>query len=309
MRLPYNALTERLHLSHTLRYRKNGLKVRRRYVFAALLVFLTLPSLALASADPTEVTHAYVRSGDTLAISCTRPAIQNVYIHGNLSQVKFDAPNVYPTSNISLLAMAPGSLDLTITFQHSEDYRIQITAQTKSGNVRDLDNFYLSNGAFSLKIDVSISAPETKKSEFQMPSAKDFSSWLVNFGEAFPLWTKLLYLFLGFQFLFVGYERIVLDDQLRRERKLRSLDLGNKIYVSIDVICKFLLTCLAMTAVLMIGEVIVLEMLRLVFLATVDLPSIWNLFVLAFVAVLTLSAYLFRIVLRHTFDLQPTEVD
>lgn len=309
MRLQYKALTEKLQSSHTFRCRKDGLKAWRKRVFAALLVLLVLWGLAFASADSTEVTRATVKSGDTLVVSCTRPAIRSVYIHGNLSQVEFDAPNAYPTSKISLLAMAPGSLDLTITFQHSEDYRIQITVETKSGNVRNLDNFYLSNGAFSLKIDVSISAPEKKISEFQMPSAKDFSSWLVNFGEAFPLWTKLLYLFLGFQFLFVGYERIVLDDQRRRERKLRPLDFGNKIYVSIDVICKFLLTCLAITTILMIGEVIVLEMLRLVFLATVNLPSIWNLFVFVFVAVVTLSAYLFRIVLRHRFDLEPTEVD
>jgi hypothetical protein len=272
-------------------------------------VLFVVSSSRIVSAYSVEVTDVSVRSGDTLLASSSRPAIQSLYIHGNLSKVQFDAPAVYPISEISLVAIAPGSLDLTITFQHPQDYVIRISVEKESGGIQDLDNFYLSNGEFVLKVRISIAAPPVKTWEFRMPSVKGFSSWFISFGEAFPLWTKLLYIFLGFQFLFVGYQRILYDDQRRRERKLRPLDLGNKAYLSIDVAWKFFLSCIAITAVLMIGEIVVLEILRLVFLATINLPSIWNPFVLLFVAVVTLAVYLLRIVLRYKFDLEPTELD
>jgi len=261
------------------------------------------------SAASTEVTHVTVRPGDTIHVSCTRPALQSVYAHGNLSQVELNLPTSYPTSQLSMIAIDSGSIDLTISFEDQQDYRIDISTGTESGNVHDVDTYYLSSGQFTLEIEISILSSPAKAREFQIPSRGDFSDWLVNFGRAFPLWTKLLYVFLGFQFLFVGYERISFNDQRRRDRKLRPLDFGNKIYVWIDVIFKFLLTCLAVTAVLMVGQVIILTILRTIFLAAINLPSIWNLFVLGFLAVITLSSYLLRTIMGHKFDLAPTEID
>jgi hypothetical protein len=111
-----------------------------------------------------------------------------------------------------------GNLDLTITFQHSGDYRISVSILDALGTLRNVDNYYLSNGSFTVKIMVSIAASPAKVAQLQRFSPQDFSNWMARFGEAFPLWTKLLYLFLGFQYLFVGYERITFDDKIRQER-------------------------------------------------------------------------------------------
>ena len=283
---------------------------RGKRLLVALLVLFTLSSISLGSANAVDSVAIAIRPGDTLSVSCTRPAVQRVFIHGNLSQIQFDAPAEYPASQISLVAVAPGSLDLTVNFQHPEDYIVSVTVRTTSGDLRDVEDYFLSNGEFTLDVTLSIMASQAKSStDMRIPSTKDFSNWLVRFGEAFPLWTKVLYAFLGFQFLFVGYERILFDDQVRGSRKLRPLDLGNKIYISVDVLFKFLLTCFAITAVLMIGQVAVLALLRLIFLVNIELPSIWNLYVLAFGAVVTLSAYLLRFLLQNRFDLEPLELD
>ena len=274
-------------------------------MLVAAIMLLTFLGISSAFADSIETTHMAMRKGETLTVSCTSLAIESVYVHGNLSQIELDFPKTYPTSEISFKAMNLGNLDLTITFQHSGDYRISVSILDTLGSLRDVDNYYLSNGSFTVKIMVSIAASPAKAAQLQRFSPQDFSNWMARFGEAFPLWTKLLYLFLGFQFLFVGYERITFDDKIRQERKLRPLDRGNKIYISVDVLCRFLLTCLAITAALMVGQVILLTILRYFLLVTIELPSIWNLFVLAFGAAVTILVYLLRTVLRHKFEFEP----
>jgi hypothetical protein len=280
-----------------------------RIGFAALLAALAVSNIVLVSANPASSMRVALQPRDLLLISSTRSAIQSVYIHGNLSQIAFDSPKAYPTSEISLIAKGQANIDLTILFENSEDYGIAVAVKTDSGNVRDIDNFYLSNGSFTLDIAVTVVASQLKTSEVHVPPARDFSKWFVQFGQAFPLWTKLLYAVLGIQFFFVGYEKIAFDSQRRRDRKLRPLDSGNKIYLAIDVICKFLLTCLALTAALMVGQAALLVILRLMFVNSINMSSIWNLFVLIFLAVITVSAYLLRAVLHHKFDLDPPEVD
>jgi hypothetical protein len=274
-------------------------------MLVAAVMLLTFLGISSAFADSIETTHIAMRKGETLTVSCTSLAIESVYVHGNLSQIELDFPKTYPTSEISFKAMNLGNLDLTITFQHSGDYRISVSILDTLGILRDVDNYYLSNGSFTVKIMVSIAASPAKVAQLQRFSHQDFSNWMARFGEAFPLWTKLLYMFLGFQFLFVGYERITFDDKIRQERRLRPLDRGNKIYISVDVLCRFLLTCLAITAALMVGQVILLMILSYFLLVTIELPSIWNLFVLAFGAAVTILVYLLRTVLRHKFEFAP----
>ncbi len=55
----------------------------------------------------------------------------------------------------------------------------------------------------------------------------------------------------------------------------------------------------------MVGQVILLMILRYFLLVTIELPSIWNLFVLAFGAAVTILVYLLRTVLRHKFEFAP----
>jgi hypothetical protein len=283
-------------------------KPLRRGLLLGILFFSVFSSMIAVFADSTDVVHVTVQPGDTLVVSCSRYAVQGVYVHGNLSQVELGLPKKYPSSDLSLVAKAPGNLNLAVSFYHTQPYQVEVTVLFKSGNTREIDSFYLSDGSFNLSIALSVTPLPMKASESHLPSGKDFSNWFVHLGEAFPLWTKLLYLLLGLQFIFVGYEKTVFDAQCRRERKLRPLDLGNMIYLFLDVVCRFLVTCFAITAVVMMGEVIVLTILRLIFLVTIDLPSIWNLSVLAVLALITISLCLLRIVLRHKFDLDPVEV-
>ncbi len=293
----------------TVKCRNGFLRTHHRVLLVAAIMLLIFLGISSAFADSIETSHIAMRKGETLTVSCTSLAIESVYVHGNLSQIELDFPKMYPTSEISFKAMNLGNLDLTITFQHSGDYRISVSILDTLGGLRDVDNYYLSNGSFTVKIMASIAASPANAAQLQRFSPQDFSNWMARFGEAFPLWTKLLYLFLGFQFLFVGYERITFDDKIRQERRLRPLDRGNKIYISVDVLCRFLLSCLAITAALMVGQVILLMILSYFLLVTIELPSIWNLFVLAFGAAVTILVYLLRTVLRHKFEFAPAGFD
>jgi hypothetical protein len=57
------------------------------------------------------------------------------------------------------------------------------------------------------------------------------------------------------------------------------------------------------------GEVLVLFILRFMFLASLNLLSLWDLFVVGFAAGAVVIAYLARFLLEKGFDLRPTEDD
>ena len=114
-------------------------------MLVAAIMLLTFLGISSTFADSIETTHIAMRKGETLTVSCTGLAIESVYVHGNLSQIELDFPKTYPTSEISFKAMNLGNLDLTITFQHSGDYRISVSILDTLGSLRDVDNYYLSN--------------------------------------------------------------------------------------------------------------------------------------------------------------------
>ena len=102
-----------------------------------------------------------------------------------------------------------------------------------------------------------------------------------SFGQAFPVWVKILYLLLGVQFFAVGGLWIRRESE-KKERTAQHLDTGDKIYLWLDVAYKFLLTSFFAIVAIMGGELILLFVLRFMFLASFSLLSLWDLFVVGF---------------------------
>src|SRR5436309_15650085 len=83
--------------------------------------------------------------------------------------------------------------------------------------------------------------------------------WFFQFGNAFPLWIKILYSILGAQFAFVGYRWIRFEDERRSlEGHLPPLDRGNKVYLWIDVVFRILMAGFFISLAIMIVDVIVM---------------------------------------------------
>jgi hypothetical protein len=57
------------------------------------------------------------------------------------------------------------------------------------------------------------------------------------------------------------------------------------------------------------GEAVVLFVLRFMFLVSLNLLSLWDLFVVGFAAGVVVIAYLIRFTLEKAFDLKPMEND
>jgi len=73
----------------------------------------------------------------------------------------------------------------------------------------------------------------------------------------------------------------------------------------LDIACKFLLTSFVAIIAIMGGELLILFILRFMFLVSLDLFSLWDLFVVVFAAGILVIAYLIRFALEKGFDLKP----
>ncbi len=107
--------------------------------------------------------------------------------------------------------------------------------------------------------------------------------WFGSFGQAFPLWVKALYLLLGVQFLAVG-GLWIRRETASREGTAQRLDGGDKAYLWLDIVYKFLLASFVAIVAIMGGELILLFVLRFMFLVSINLLSLWDLFVVGFAA-------------------------
>jgi hypothetical protein len=85
------------------------------------------------------------------------------------------------------------------------------------------------------------------------------------------------------------------------------LDSGDKAYLWLDIIYKFLLASFVAIVAIMGGELILLFVLRFMFLVSLDLLSLWDLFVVGFAAGAIIIVYLIRFTLEKAFDLKPVE--
>jgi hypothetical protein len=120
------------------------------------------------------------------------------------------------------------------------------------------------------------------------------------------LWIKALYLVLGLQFFGVG------GVWIRRETKRKAsspqrLDIGDKAYLWLDVAYKFLTLSFVAIVAIMFGELLILFILRFMFLISLNLLSLWDLFVIGFALGAIIIVYLTRFTLEKVFDLKPLE--
>jgi hypothetical protein len=270
----------------------------------------SLPSPALFGTSTSDQTMQ-LAVDDSLVIASNHTSIERVLVQGNLSQATISKPSEYPADNFTISARQPGSYSLDLFFNYSSDYQINIFVQiANQKTVANNSTFYVSSGPFELEIKATFAA----RANSSLPMAasetlwEGFVDWLDKFGEAFPAWVKLVYLALGIQFFVVGGLWIK-RETAKRESGAQHFDLGNKAFLWLDVAYKFLVVSFLVILAVMGGEVLVLYILRFMFLASFDLLSLWDLFVVGFAAGAVVIAYLFRFALERGFDLKPPEDD
>lgn len=231
-------------------------------------------------------------------------------MEGNLSSANLTRPVQYPTNKFALTVFNPGTYEIRFLFDDSNDYKVNLHVQTVDGGVTNSTTYYLSGGPFELDVNAAfVYRPSSHPSIASSLSPWDnFVNWVGKFGQAFPFWVKLLYLALAVQFFGVGGLWIRRQTS-RRESSAQRLDLGDKIFLWLDVTYKYLLVSFLAIIMIMGGELLILFLLRFMFLASIELLSLWDLFVAGFAVGVVIITYLVRFTLEKVFDLKPIEDD
>jgi hypothetical protein len=281
------------------------------WVAVVLLVSLTFGGLQTASADQilTRTLSVQLSTGDYLVVQSDRASIQQVFVQGNFSATNMTRLAHYPAGDYEIQAFNPGSFELRFIFDYPSEYQINLlTRSSNSSSPGNSTTYYLSGGSFELDVTAIFNArPNTPPIAVPSLSPWDsFLQWIGKFGEAFPLWVKGLYLALGLQFFGVGGLWIARESK-RKETAGQRLDLGDKAYLWLGVVYKFLVVSFAAIIAIMGGELLLLFVLRFMFLASLDLLSLWDLFVVGFAAGAIIMVYLIRFSLEKVFDLKPVE--
>ena len=285
--------------------------------------------------------------GDYLIVTSNQNSIQRVFLQGNLTAANYTQLAQYPTNAFTLTSSKPGIYDLKILFDLQTSYLVKLyvlsnqSALTYSSSGFQLSggqpkpnpnpnpnpnhpnpnpyllasnqsfatnstSYYLSGGPSELDVSAtflphSYAAPASAES-----TSASLVKWIGSYDQAFPLWVKLVYLVLGVQFFAVGGLWIRRESS-RKESTEQQLDPGNKLFLALDIGCKFLLASFLVIVVIMGGELLVLFILRFMFLISVDWLSLWDFFVVVFAAGILVIASLIRIVLDKGLDLKPLE--
>jgi len=280
-------------------------------IILAIMLPLLLAGAHAASADQASAHNETVELevGDSVVLQSNRFSIQQIFLEGNLSAATLDKPARYPANYFQLNSSVPGAYQLQVVFNQSSDYNVNIFARQKGTNaIYNSTDFYVSAGSFELDVNVYFYSP-TGDGTAALSSTTPldaFVNWMGNFGQAFPMWVKALYLVLGVQFLLVGGLWIRRESG-RKEAATQPMDLGDKVYLSLDVTYKFLLAAFVAIVAIMGGELILLFVLRFMFLVYLNLLSLWDLFVIGFAAGAVIIMYLIRFTLGKAFDLKPLE--
>jgi hypothetical protein len=247
--------------------------------------------------------------GDSLVVHSSSLAIQKVFLEGNLSAASVDRASQYPTDDFQVSASAPGPYELQVIFNQTSDYNVNVYVRQNGTNIIDNStSYYISGGSFELNVNAYFD-PTPAGAAVQAPSTSAWDSlanWMGNFGQAFPLWVKALYFLFGVQFLTVG-GLWIRRESARKEAATQPLDAGDKAYLWLDIAYKFLLASFVTIVAIMGGELILLFVLRFMFLVSINLLSLWDLFVVGFAAGAVIIVYLIRFILEKAFDLKPFE--
>jgi hypothetical protein len=274
-----------------------------------ILVLATALTMGVAHAETTPVERSEsidLRTGDWLSVSSNRESLQSIEITGNLSAVQLPSAPRYPANSFNMTSYAQGHYSITMTFSFPSEYNVVILVNASNAARKEIVSYYFSSGQLLLTIDLNFSAPDPVIAGTHSIGWGDFASWTTRFGAAFPLWVKLLYAVLGFQFVAVGYKWIRFENDARQDKSSMSrFDRGNLLYLWSEVLYKLLLTALLVIAAAMSGQFILLSVLKFMFLAQVNMLNLWDLYVLGFAAGIAVIAYCFKLVLQKSFDLNP----
>jgi hypothetical protein len=264
-------------------------------------------SLACAETTPVERSESVdLHTGDWLSISSDRESLQSVEIIGNLSAASFPSALRYPTNSFNLTSYAQGQYSLRLTFDFPSEYNVFILVHNSSALRKEVNSYYFSSGGLLLTVDLDFKAPDPISLGSNATGWDCFANWTTRFGDAFPLWVKLLYAVLAIQFIAVGYRWIRFENESRQDKSSMSrFDRGNLLYLWSEVFYKLLLTAFLAIAATMSGQFILLSVLKFMFLAQVNMLSLWDLFVLGFAAGIAVIAYGFKLCLEKSFDLKP----
>jgi hypothetical protein len=263
--------------------------------------------LACAQTTPVERSESVdLHTGDWLSVSSNRQSLQSVEIRGNLSAASFPLGLRYPASSFNLTSYAEGQYSVMLTFDFPSEYDVVILVNDSNAARKEVNSYYFSSGGLLLTVDLDFVAPDPVTLGSNATGWDYLANWTSRFGDAFPLWVKLLYAVLAIQFIAVGYKWIGFENEARRDKSSMSrFDRGNLLYLWSEVLYKLFLTALLAIAATMSGQFILVSVLKFMFLAQVNMLSLWDLFVLGFAAGIAAIAYGFKLCLEKSFDLKP----
>jgi len=244
-------------------------------------------------------------TGSWFLASSDRESLELVQIEGNLSSVRFLSAEQYPTDSFSMTSDAEGGYSVRLTFNHPSEYRVSIAAVESNGTRREEFSYYLSSGQLLVLVELDFKSSATTAGYVSRGAWESFVDWTTRFGDAFPLWVKLLYVFLGVQFTVVGFRWIRFENRLGGDSLPPRFDRGNLLYLWSEIVWKFLLTSFLAIATAMGGQLILLSLLKFMFLVQVSMLSLWDLYVLGFSAGIAAIAYVLKLLLEKSFDLKP----
>ena len=282
--------------------------LRRTSWILVVLTFLLMTTIASpahsSTTSPQENVNLY--TGDKLVVSSSQPAIQSIFVRGNLSAASISNT----TKSFTLTTNTTQLYTVNIWLSNSGAYTTSIIIHEQVNNSSSqYTSYYVSGGALNLTIFASFQT--SPSSGVGVPVTwSSLYGWFFAFGNAFPLWIKILYTVLGAQFAFVGYRWIKFEDDRRRlEGHLPPFDRGNRIYLWTDVLFRTLLTGFIISLAIMIGEVLIITVAEYLFFLNLNLFSLVDFFSLFFVAAFATVVYLTREGLDRFFDLKPIMED
>lgn len=277
-------------------------------VALALILLASITSPAYATA-PSPQENVGLYAGNKLIISSTQQAIKSVIVRGNLTAATV-SNGTYPSKNFTLMTNSTQLYTLNIWLSYPSTYTTSIIINDPiAGSNSQYTSYLVSAGELNLTIFADFQPAPSNGGGVPL-SWSSFFGWFGQFGNAFPVWIKILYTILGAQFAFVGYRWIKFEDEKRRiEGHLPPLDRGNRIYLWIDVVFRTLLAGFIISLALMLGETFVVTVAQYLFFVTLNLFPLVDLFSLFFVAVLGLIIYLAREGLDKFLDLKPMMED
>lgn len=259
------------------------------------------------TASPQETATLF--TGDMLIIRSDQSSIERIVIRGNLSAASVSSVT-YPARNFTLASNASETYVVNAWLTYPGPYTASVVMRSSvDGSTTQLPSYYVSNGDLNLTVTAVF---QLRPGAGGGPSLgwPAFYDWVAQFGGAFPLWVKGLFLFLGAQFAFVGYRWVRFEDERRRlEGHLPPLDRGNKAYLWTDILFRGLLTAFAISLSVMVGEALIILLAKYLFFVDLSIVSLVDFFSLFFVAALSSIVYLAREGMDRLLDLKPIMED